>query len=72
MVLLCIIRLLRHKRGFKMRIGEIKVGQKVKYENQKWIGIVKDIRDRFNEVAVIFEGDGALEFIDAEYLRAAC
>jgi hypothetical protein len=55
-----------------MRIGEIKVGQKVKYENQKWIGIVKDIRDRFNEVAVIFEGDGALEFIDAEYLRAAC
>lgn len=54
-----------------MRISDIKIGQKVKYENQKWIGTVQNIRDRFNEVAVIFEGDGALEFIDAEYLRTA-
>lgn len=54
-----------------MQIGEIKIGQKVKYENQKWIGTVQDIHDRFNEVAVVFEGDGSLEFIDAEYLRTA-
>jgi hypothetical protein len=53
-----------------MRISEIKIGQKVKYKNQKWIGIVQGIRDRFNEVAVIFEGDGALEFIDVKYLKA--
>jgi hypothetical protein len=55
-----------------MRITDIKIGQKVKFENQKWIGIVQDIRDRFNEVAVIFEGDGTLELINAEYLRTAC
>jgi len=54
-----------------MRISEIKIGQKVKYKNQKWIGIVQEIRNRFNEVAVIFEGDGALELIDARYLRRA-
>ncbi len=54
-----------------MKISEIKIGQKVKYQNQKWIGIVQDIREKFNEVAVIFEGDGALEFIDAKYLRTA-
>lgn len=52
-----------------MRINEIKIGQKVKYQNQKWIGIVQDICDKINEVAVIFEGDGAVEFIDARYLR---
>lgn len=54
-----------------MKISEIKIEQKVKYENQKWVGIVQGIQNRFNEVAVIFEGDGALEFIDASYLRMA-
>ena len=54
-----------------MRISEIKIGQKVRFENQKWIGTVHDICEKFNEVAVIFEGDGALEFIEAEYLRTA-
>lgn len=54
-----------------MQIGEIKIGQKVKYDHQKWIGIVQEIRNGFNEVAVIFEGDGAIELIDAEYLRTA-
>ena len=64
---------MKHKKMVKqMQIGEIKVGQKVKFENQKWIGTVQGIRDRFNEVAVVFEGDGSLEFIDAEYLRTAC
>lgn len=53
-----------------MRISEIKIGQKVKYKNQKWVGIVQEIRNIFNEVAVIFEGDGALELIDARYLKA--
>lgn len=54
-----------------MRITDIKIGQKVKYRNQKWLGVVQDIREKFNEIAVIFEGDGELEFIDAKYLRAA-
>jgi hypothetical protein len=53
-----------------MRISDIKIGQKVRFENQKWIGIVQDICNKLNEVAVIFEGDGELEFIDACYLRA--
>lgn len=53
-----------------MRISDIKIGQKVRFENQKWIGIVQDVCSRFNEVAVIFEGDGATEFIDTKYLRA--
>jgi heat shock protein HspQ len=54
-----------------MKITEMKIGQKVRFENQKWIGIVQDIRNKFNEVAVIFEGDGELEFIDAKYLHKA-
>lgn len=54
-----------------MKISEIKIGQKVKYQNQKWIGIVQEIREKFNEIAVIFEGDGELEFIDPKYLRTA-
>lgn len=53
-----------------MRISDIKIGQKVKYQNQKWIGIVQEIREKFNEIAVIFEGDGELEFVDARYLKA--
>jgi len=52
-----------------MKISEIKIGQKVKYQNQKWVGIVQNICNKFNEAAVIFEGDGAIEFIDAQYLR---
>lgn len=52
-----------------MKITDIKIGQKVKYQNQKWTGIVQDICNKFNEVAVIFEGDGELEFIDAKYLK---
>lgn len=54
-----------------MKINEIKIGQKVKYQNQKWVGVVKNICNKFNEVAVIFEGDGAIEFIDAQYLQTA-
>ncbi len=54
-----------------MKITDIKIGQKVKYQNQKWIGIVQEIRNKFNEVAVIFEGDGELEFIDPKYLHTA-
>jgi hypothetical protein len=54
-----------------MKITEIKIGQKVKYTNQKWIGIVQEICNKFDEVAVIFEGDGELEFIDPKYLRTA-
>lgn len=54
-----------------MKISEIQIGQKVKYQNQKWAGIVQDICNKFNEVAVIFEGDGELEFIDAKYLHKA-
>jgi len=53
-----------------MRISEIKIGQKVKYQNQKWIGIVEEIREKLNEIVVVFEGDGGLEFIDPKYLRA--
>jgi hypothetical protein len=53
----------------QMKINEIKIGQKVKYQNQKWVSIVQNICNKFNEVAVIFEGDGAIEFIDAQYLR---
>lgn len=53
-----------------MKISEIKIGQKVKYQNQKWIGIVQDICNKFNEVSVIFEGDGTTEFIDSRYLSA--
>jgi hypothetical protein len=54
-----------------MKIYEIKIGQKVKYQNQKWVGIVQNICNKFDEVVVIFEGDGATEFIDAQYLRTA-
>lgn len=54
-----------------MKITEIKIRQKVKYQNQKWIGIVQDICNKFNEVVVIFEGDGEIEFIDPKYLRTA-
>ena len=54
-----------------MGIPDIKIGQKVKYQNKKWIGIVQDICSKFNKVTVIFEGDGETEFIDARYLKAA-
>jgi len=54
-----------------MQISKIKIGQKVRYQNQKWIGTVHDINTRYNEVTVTFEGDGALEFIDAGYLVEA-
>lgn len=54
-----------------MKITDIKIGQEVRFENQKWTGIVQDICEKFNEIAVIFEGDGELEFIDAQYLRTA-
>jgi hypothetical protein len=54
-----------------MKISEIKIGQKVKYQNQRWVGIVQDICSKFNEVVVIFEGDGELEYIDAKYFRTA-
>jgi hypothetical protein len=53
-----------------MKISEVRIGQKVRFENQKWLGIVQGICDKFDEVSVIFEGDGALEFIDAQFLRA--
>ncbi|WP_440946939.1 hypothetical protein ACSAZL_01185 [Methanosarcina sp. T3] len=49
-----------------MKITEIKIGPKVKYQNHKWIGTVQDIKEKFDEVVVIFEGDGALEFIDVD------
>jgi hypothetical protein len=54
-----------------MRIHDIKIGQKVRFENQKWIGIVQDICNKFNEVTVVFEGDGELELVDAKYIRSA-
>ena len=55
----------------QMKISEIKIGQKVRFGNQKWMGTVQDIYNKLNEVSVIFEGDGALELIDPQYLRTA-
>lgn len=41
----------------------------LRYEDQKWKGTVKGINNEFNMTYVIFEGDRALEEIDAGYLR---
>jgi hypothetical protein len=51
----------------KMNTQSFKIGMAVRYENQKWKGTVVGIREE--EIEVIFEGDGALEFIDPMYLR---
>ena len=52
-----------------MRIEDLKIGMAVRYENQKWKGIVTGIRASYNEAVVVFEGDGADEFIKIGYLR---
>ena len=50
-----------------MRIEDLKIGMAVRYENQKWKGTVVGIGRE--EIKVIFEGDGALEYIDPMFLR---
>jgi hypothetical protein len=50
-----------------MRIEDLKIGMAVRYENQKWKGTVVGIGRE--EIEVIFEGDGALEYIDPMFLR---
>lgn len=52
-----------------MELKDIKTGMNVRYENQKWKGTVKGVNEAFNMAYVVFEGDGALEEIDAGYLR---
>lgn len=53
----------------QMRIEDLKIGMAVRYENQKWKGTVTGIRASYNEAVVVFEGDGADEFIEIGYLR---
>jgi hypothetical protein len=52
-----------------MELKDLKIGMPVRYENQKWKGIVKDIRAATNEAVVVFEGDGMDELIHIGYLR---
>jgi hypothetical protein len=50
-----------------MNTENFKIGMAVRYENQKWKGIVVDIERE--EIEVIFEGDGEIEHIDPMFLR---
>jgi hypothetical protein len=50
-----------------MNTQSFKIGMAVRYENQKWKGTVVGIGRE--EIEVIFEGDGALEYIDPMFLR---
>ena len=47
--------------------SEIKFGMKVRFENQKWKGVVLGIREE--EVQVHFEGKDSNEFVDPMFLR---
>jgi hypothetical protein len=50
-----------------MNTQNFKIGMAVRYENQKWKGIIVGIGRE--EIEVIFEGDGELEHIDPMFLR---
>ncbi|MDD2340507.1 MAG: hypothetical protein PHG79_09725 [Methanosarcina sp.] len=50
-----------------MRIKDLAIGMAVRYKNQKWKGTVIGIGKE--EIRVVFEGDGATEYIDPMFLR---
>lgn len=52
-----------------MQLKEINIGDSVRYENQRWKGIVTGFRASENSAIVSFEGDGADELIDVGFLR---
>ena len=50
-----------------MNTPEFKIGMAVRYENQKWKGIVLGIGEE--DIQVHFEGEESNEFIDPMFLR---